>query len=217
MQVFEKLKPYKVVENYKLDYISSLVLNATKLKHGYPSFFKFQKDTYLYTKYNVIDVILVKLIEDKLSLLDVAYSIANVAQVEVNKVFSPVYIAELLICRELLNKNLKMMKLPWGESKDADATYEGAYVKAPVPGHYDYIACYDFSSMYPNIQIQFNISPDTYLGKIGSVKKKGTEIHTKNDTLFSSETDSVARTILTKLYDERIKTQGEIKQLKNSN
>jgi DNA polymerase elongation subunit (family B) len=217
MQVFEKLKPYKVVENYKLDYIASIVLNATKLKHGYPSFFEFQKDTYLYTKYNVIDVILVKLIEDKLSLLEVAYSIANVAQVEVNKVFSPVYIAEILICRELLNKNLKMMKLPWGESKDTDATYEGAYVKKPVPGHYDYIACYDFSSMYPNIQIQFNISPDTYLGKIGSVKKKGTEIHTKNNTLFSSETDSVARTILTKLYDERIRTQGEIKQLKNSN
>jgi len=216
MQVFEKLKPYKVVENYKLDYIAGLVLNATKLKHGYPTFYEFQKDTYLYTKYNVIDVILVKLIEDKLSLLDVAYSIANVAQVEINKVFSPVYIAEVLMCREFLNKNLKMMKLPWGESSDTDATYEGAYVKSPVPGHYDYIACYDFSSMYPNIQIQFNISPDTYLGKIGKVKTSGNEIHTKNNTLFSNGSDSVARTILTRLYDERIKTQGEIKNLKNS-
>jgi DNA polymerase elongation subunit (family B) len=139
-----------------------------------------------------------------------------VAQVDVNKVFSPVYIAEILMCREFLNKNLKMMKLPWGESKDNDGTYEGAYVKKPNPGHYNYIACYDFSSMYPNIQIQFNISPDTYLGKKGSVKTRGTEIHTKHDTLFSSENDSVARTILTRLYDERIKTQGEIKQLKNS-
>jgi DNA polymerase elongation subunit (family B) len=70
--------------------------------------------------------------------------------------------------------------------------------------------------MYPNIQIQFNISPDTYLGKKGKTKLKGGEIHTKNDTFFSSHTDSVARTILTRLYDERIKTQGEIKGLKNS-
>lgn len=216
MQVFEKLKPYKVVENYKLDYISNLVLGATKLKHNYSTFFEFQKDTYLFTLYNVIDVILVKLIEDKLSLLDVAYSIANVAQVEANKVFSPVYIAEILMCREFLNKNLKMMKLPWGEKTDDNATYEGAYVKKPNPGHYNYVACYDFSSMYPNIQIQFNISPDTYLGKRGKVKLKGGEIHTKNDTFFSSHTDSVARTILTRLYDERIKTQGEIKGLKNS-
>jgi DNA polymerase elongation subunit (family B) len=216
MQVFEKLKPYKVVENYKLDYIANLVLGVAKLKHKYSTFLEFQKDTYLFTLYNVIDVVLVKLIEDKLSLLDVAYSIANVAQVEVNKVFSPVYIAEILMCREFLNKNLKMMKLPWGESKETDGTYEGAYVKKPVPGYYNYVSCYDFSSMYPNIQIQFNISPDTYLGKKDKVKLKGTEIHTKNDTLFSSDSDSVARIILTRLYDERISTQGKIKALKNS-
>lgn len=214
MQVFEKLKPYKVVENYKLDYIANLVLGATKLKHKYSTFFDFQRDTYLFTLYNVIDVALVKLIEDKLSLLDVAYSIANVAQVEVNKVFSPVYIAEVLMCREFLNKNLKMMKLPWGESSTEDATYEGAYVKKPTPDYYNYVSCYDFSSMYPNIQIQFNISPDTYLGKKDKVKIKGSEIFTRNDTVFSNENDSVARTILTRLYDERIKTQGEIKSLK---
>ena len=216
MQVFEKLKPYKVVENYKLDHIAGLVLGANKLKHKYSTFFDFQKDTYLFTLYNVIDVVLVKLIEDKLSLLDVAYSIANVAQVEVNKVFSPVYIAEILMCREFLNKNLKMMKLPWGEGTPEDATYEGAYVMKPNPDYYNYVSCYDFSSMYPNIQIQFNISPDTYLGKKDRVKIKGGEIFTKNDTVFSSANDSVARTILTRLYDERIKTQGEIKSLKNA-
>lgn len=215
MQVFEKLKPYKVVENYKLDYIASIVLNATKLKHDYATMFEFQKDLYLFTMYNVIDVILVKLIEEKLSILDVAFSIANVAQVEVNKVFSPVYIAELLMCREFLNKNLRMPKPEWGQSNDVDATYEGAYVKKPNPGHYSYVACYDFSSMYPNIQIQFNISPDTYLGKADEVKRKGGEITTRNNTLFRSDTDSAARTILTKLYNERISTQGEIKKLKN--
>jgi DNA polymerase elongation subunit (family B) len=215
MQVFEKMKPYKVVENYKLDYIADLVLGTAKLHHDYSSFMEFQKDVYLFTMYNVIDVILVKLIEDKLALMDVAFAMANVAQVEVNKVFSPVYIAEILICREFLNKNMKMMKLPWGEEV-IDGTYAGAYVKDPIPGYYGAVACYDFSSMYPNIQIQFNISPDTYLGKIDKVKRDGTEIHTKNDTVFSSKTDSVARTILTRLYDERIKTQGEIKQLKNS-
>jgi DNA polymerase elongation subunit (family B) len=215
MQVFEKLKPYKVIENYKLDYIAELVLGAKKLKHSYSSFLEFQQDTYLFTLYNVIDVILVKLIEDKLSLLDVAYSIANVAQVEVNKVFSPVYVAEILMCREFLNKNLRMMKLPFADMSSQEATYAGAYVKKPIPGHYNYVSCYDFSSMYPNIQIQFNISPDTFLGKRDNVKLKGREIHTKNDTFFDSTKDSVSRTILTRLYDERIKTQSEIKKLKN--
>ena len=108
-----------------------------------------------------------------------------------------------------------MMKLPWGE-EIADATYAGAYVKDPIPGYYGAVACYDFSSMYPNIQIQFNISPDTYLGKFDQVRRTGTEIYTKNKTVFSNKTDSVARTILTRLYDERIKTKGEIKTQKNS-
>jgi DNA polymerase elongation subunit (family B) len=214
MQVFEKLKPYKVVENYKLDYVAELVLGVNKLKHDYPTMREFQKDTFLFTLYNVIDVVLVKLMEDKMSLLDVAYSIANVAQVEVNKVFSPVYVAEILMCREFLNQGKRMMKLPWGEEIE-DGTYAGAYVKDPIPGYYNSIACYDFSSMYPNIQIQFNISPDSYLGKTDEVRRNGTEISTKNNTLFSSQNDSAARTILTRLYDGRIETQTEIKQLKS--
>ena len=69
--------------------------------------------------------------------------------------------------------------------------------------------------MYPNIQIQFNISPDTYIGKLDEIKLDEKDIHTKNNTAFSGKTDSVARSILTKLYNERIKTQGEIKNIKN--
>lgn len=215
MEIFEQLKPYKVIENYKLDYIAGLVLGANKLKHDYSSFFEFQKDVYLFTKYNVIDVLLVKLIEDKLSLFDVAYSMADVAQVELNRVFSPVYVSEILICREFLKNGLRMMKLPWEENSKDSEKYTGAYVKKPKPDYYKYVSCYDFSSMYPNIQIQFNISPDTYLGKKETAKVQGKVIHTKNETLFSCENDSVTRKILTRLYDERIKTQGEIKQLEN--
>ena len=216
MEVFEKTRPYKVVENLKLDYISKLVLNTQKLKHGYPSFFEFQKDTYLYTKYNVIDTLLVKLIEQKLSILDVAFSMSWVARIDINKVYSPVYITEILMCREFLDQGLRMMKLPWdSKSEDPDATYTGAFVKEPIPGYYRYVTCYDFKSMYPNVQIQFNISPDSYLGKIDEVKRTGNEIWTKNNTLFDSKKDSVAKKIQSRLYDERINTQNEIKILKS--
>ena len=46
------------------------------------------------------------------------------------------------------------------------------------------------------------------------VKENGTEIKTKNDTLFDSQKDSVARVILEGLYNARIETQEEIKDLK---
>ena len=218
METVMQLKPFKVVENYQLETIAKVALGVTKLDHGYDSFLEFQKDIYLYTKYNIIDCILVKLIEDKYALLEVAFSMANIANIEISRVFAPVHITQILMCREFLNKNLKMMKLPWKEQKEEDtSTYVGAYVKDPKPNHYRYISCYDVKSMYPNIQMQFNISPDSYLGKQDEIKTDGTEISTKNNTIFSSKSDSVAKTILSRLYNERIKTQSIVSKMKEEN
>ena len=210
-------KPYKVVENFTLDYIANKALNVTKLKHPYANMREFQKDVYMFTKYNIIDNILVKLLEDKFGLLEVAFSLANIAQVEVNKIHSPVHVTEVLMCREFLKMDRKMLKKPWDSGNGGeDQKYEGAYVMPPVPGYYKYVSCYDFKSMYPNIQMQFNISPDSYLGKKGMIRTNGTEISTKNDTYFDGSKDSVARTILDRLYNSRVDTQEEIKKLKFS-
>ena len=210
-------KPYKVVENYTLDYIANRALNVNKLKHPYKNMKEFQTDVYMFTKYNVIDNLLVKLIEDKFGLLNVAFSLANTAQIEVNKIHSPVHVTEVLMCREFLNTNLRMAKKPREDDEDKeDAKYEGAYVMPPIPGYYENIGCYDFKSMYPNLQMQFNISPDSYLGKKGMIRTTGKEISTRNSTFFSGEKDSVARTILNKLYNARIDAQDEIKKLKYS-
>jgi DNA polymerase elongation subunit (family B) len=209
-------KPYKVVENFTLDYIANRALNVTKLKHPYRNMREFQQDVYMFTKYNVIDNILVKLLEDKFGLLEVAFSLANTAQVEVNKIHSPVHVTEVLMCREFLNMDRRMLKKPWSDDETEDVKYEGAYVMPPVPGYYEYISCYDFKSMYPNLQMQFNISPDSYLGRKGMIRTNGTEISTKNDTFFDGKKDSVARTILDRLYNARIQAQDEIKKLKFS-
>lgn len=209
MEVFQNIKPFKVVENYKLDYIANLVLGVSKLKSPYNSMREAQKDTYNFLLYNIIDTVLVKLIEDKLDLLSVVFSISTVAGISVSRVFSNVFLTETLMCREFLknNKRLANDKQP----PLPEAEFAGAYVMPPKPGHYQYVACYDFASMYPNIQIQFNISPDSYLGK--GAPNPG-EIHTKNNTRFTSQFDSVARKILLNLYNERVATKGIVKKLK---
>lgn len=209
MEVFQHIKPFKVVENYKLDYIANLVLGVSKLKTNYSSMIEAQKDTYNFILYNIIDTVLVKLMEDKLDLLSVVFSISTVAGIEVSKVFSNVFLTETLMCREFLTRG-KMMA---NEKKAPleDMSYAGAFVMPPIPGYYEYVACYDFASMYPNIQIQFNISPDAYLGK--GAPKEG-EIFTKNNTRFTKKFDSAARKILSSLYNERLTTKKLIKQLK---
>ena len=214
MEVFMNTKPYKVVENYKLDYIANLVLGTTKLHSEYATMMEAQQDVENFIKYNIIDTVLIKLIEDKLGLLDVAFAISKFAKVDVSKVFSAVYITETLMCREFLERGLFMAN----DRRDLaeDATYDGAYVAKPEPGYYKYVSCFDFASMYPNIQIQFNISPDAYQGKIQHGQAPTVDqILTKNDTLFTKKMDSAARTILTRLYNCRVDTKNEMKKLED--
>ena len=173
-----------------------------------------QQDVENFIKYNIIDTVLIKLIEDKLGLLDVAFAISKFAKVDVSKVFSAVYITETLMCREFLERGLFMAN----DRRDLaeDATYDGAYVAKPEPGYYKYVSCFDFASMYPNIQIQFNISPDAYQGKIQHGQAPTVDqILTKNDTLFTKKMDSAARTILTRLYNGRVDTKNEMKKLED--
>lgn len=212
MEVFMNTKPYKVVENYKLDYIANLVLGTTKLHSEYATMMEAQQDIENFVKYNVIDTILVKLLEDKLGLLDVAFEISKFARVDVSKVFSAVFITEALMCREFLERGRYMAN----DKRDieSEATYAGAFVAKPDPGYYKYVSCFDFASMYPNIQIQFNISPDSYMGKKKSDSQLTPEtILTKNDTIFTKKFDSAARTILTRLYNGRVDTKNEMKKL----
>ena len=72
--------------------------------------------------------------------------------------------------------------------------------------------------MYPNIQMQFNISPDSFLGKLKQVNlsllEAGSYIITKNDTVFTKKFDSVARVILGGLYNKRAEARTEIKRLR---
>ncbi|UNQ74341.1 DNA-directed DNA polymerase [Infirmifilum sp. NZ] len=44
-----------------------------------------------------------------------------------------------------------------------EETYRGAIVLKPKPGVHENIAVLDFSSMYPNIMIKYNVSPDTFV------------------------------------------------------
>ena len=49
------------------------------------------------------------------------------------------------------------------ESSNPTLPYAGGLVLSPKPGLHENIAVLDFKSMYPNIMITYNLSPDTYI------------------------------------------------------
>ncbi len=67
-------------------------------------------------------------------------------------------------------------KRPLGQEigeRRAKGKYEGAFVFEPVPGLYDDLAMFDFTSMYASVIVTYNLSKSTYLRKDRFSKKAG--------------------------------------------
>lgn len=213
-----KFRPIKAPENHQLDYIAKRSVGIGKLPNPYSTFHEFQQDTYMFIKYNIIDSILVRLVDKRHHLLAASYEIATIAGIELNRIFGPVFMTEMFMCRLFLLEGKHMWIKKKASADMKQEKYIGAYVKEPIPGYYEYISCFDFASMYPNIQMQFNISPDSFLGKLKEVNlallEPGSYVVTKNNTVFTKKFDSVARRVLDGLYKKRGAARDEMKRLR---
>ena len=97
-----KFRPIKAPENHQLDYIARRSVGIGKLPNPYSTFYEFQKDHYTFIKYNIIDSILVRLVDKRHHLLAASYEIATIAKVELNRIFGPVFMTEMFMCRLFL-------------------------------------------------------------------------------------------------------------------
>lgn len=151
---------YKAQESYRLDYIAEVELKQKKLDHSEFDTFKdfYTKGWDKFVKYNIIDVELVDRLEDKMKLIELALTMAYDAKVNYNDVFSQVVMWDTIIYNYLKKKNIVIPPKVKSEKSDK---YEGAYVKEPVPGIYDYVVSFDLNSLYPHLIMQYAISPET--------------------------------------------------------
>lgn len=78
-------------QSFKLDYIAKLELGIGKLDYyelGYESMQDFmQKDFSTFVKYNIIDTILIKLLDDKLNFITLMRNVCNIGLVEYESIF----------------------------------------------------------------------------------------------------------------------------------
>lgn len=206
--------PIKDLENHKLDTVAYRTLGVTKFENPYNSFYEFIQDTYKFTLYNIIDTVLIKLIDANLNMMGSSFAICNISELEVSKIFSSVYMTEIFLCREFYKKGIFLPNKKISGMKDFK--YTGAYVKEPIPGFYELISCFDFNSMYPNIAVQFNISPETYLGffdKINPANLPEKWTKTIKGTVFDTTYDSTTRILLTEKYNQRKVIQKQMEEL----
>ena len=214
---------YTNQESYRLDHIAFVELGERKLDYGQYETIRdfYRNDFQKFMEYNVRDVELIEMLEDKMKLLELALALAYSAKVNYEDVFSQVRTWDQIIYHHLRKDNIVIPPKKGGKK---DEQYVGAYVKDPITGMHDWIVSFDLNSLYPHLIMQYNISPETMihqmqdhiitpnaiLGEQSSHLKKALKKHTDknysvaaNGTCYSRDTRGFLPNLMSKMYDER--------------
>ena len=158
---------YTQQSSYRLDHIGTIEVGWGKVEYEGTLDDLYKNDIDKFIEYNLNDVEIVKALDQKFKLLDLARAVSHLGRIPYEEVyFSSRYIEGAML---VYLRSLSLV----APSKGADVTYDGsegrfagAYVKAPIPGRYDWVFDLDLTSMYPSIIMSLNMSPETKIGKI---------------------------------------------------
>ena len=213
LELYKKFT-YTNQESYRLDHICSVELDAKKLDHSEFDTFKefYTKDWNKFVLYNIHDVRLVDQLEDKMKLLELAFTMAYDAKVNYEDVYSQVRMWDNIIFIYLAQMGIV---IPPKKDSVKDAKYAGAYVKEPIPGMYDWVVSFDLNSLYPHLIMQYNLSPETLLPRRSSVNvdmllEKGFdtsdlvgETLCANGTHYTTKQQGFLPKLMEKIYEDR--------------
>ena len=150
-------------ENYKLGTISQYELGITKLdtEDGMDKIFREEPERFI--AYNINDVHLVRKLDEKLKYIDLCFNIIKMSNISWDSVYTTLNIVDGILYEHLI-KQSKVMKIV---NRDVEKQpFMGAYVRKPISGIHDWLGDLDLTSLYPYIMARYNISADTYVGKI---------------------------------------------------
>mgnify|MGYP000297081569 FL=1 len=215
MDLFQKFGySFGPQENYRLDTIAEVVLGERKLSYDeYSNLANLYKENHQrFIDYNIRDVWLVDRMEDKIAMITLCMTMAYKAGVNYNDTFGTTAIWDQLIHRTLMNDNIIV---PPNKNK-FKGDYDGGYVKDPQCGVHDWVCSFDVNSLYPNIIVQWNMSPETVMkGCVepditvdkmlnGYVNTRDGASMAATGQYFSNEKQGFMPKIIEQMYDERV-------------
>jgi len=190
----------KSLPNFRLDTVGREELNVGKVDYEGSLDDLKKTDINKFIEYNLHDVVLIKQMDDKLQFIALAMSICHVCHVgyeefHVSSKFLEGAMLTYLRRKKLVAPNKNLNRDDEGAAagdvdEDSDVGFEGAYVKDPIPGRYDWVCSADINSLYPSVIMSLNISPET---KIGVIQKWDVEKFVKKSdemVIFQDEEHS---------------------------
>jgi DNA polymerase I len=89
-------------------------------------------------------------------------------------------------------------------------TYRGATVLEPETGLHENVVVLDFASMYPNLMMKYNLSPDTLVKPEETVSEDSCHVIPEVGHRFRKEPDGLFRIVLSSLIQQRQAIRKEI-------
>jgi len=90
-------------------------------------------------------------------------------------------------------------------ARRAEEKYEGAFVFTPIPGLYEDIVFFDFTSMYGSVIVSFNLSRESYLNK----KEKGATVVDIGEKVYFAKDRGFFSKMLANIIETRKKYKKE--------
>ena len=203
-----------------LDNIASIELGEKKLDYSEQDslYDLYKNDWEKFIDYNIKDVELITKLDDKMGLIEQVFAIAYDAKVNYQDCFTSLRMWDLIIHNHLADKGIVVPQLKVGHK---DNKIEGAYVKEPEKGMHDWVVSFDLNSLYPHLIQQYNISPETWVGKIGEAPsiediiggafdKHKKQLEEENQVLapsgdvYTKDFQGFLPYLMSKMYDDRV-------------
>ena len=157
----------KLRESYKLDAIGEVELGEKKVDYGTMSLAELsERDWNTFVDYNIQDVNLLVRLEEKLQYLSLLRMLSYVGLTTLESAMGTIQVINGALCIRARERGEVLSTFVRAA---ADGKNPGAYVAEPKRGFKNNIVSFDANSLYPNVMISLNTSPETKVGKINVV------------------------------------------------
>jgi len=209
---------YSNQESYRLDHIASVELGQNKIDYrdeGYAGLNDlYERNFQRFIEYNIHDVTLVDMLEDKMKLIELVFTIAYLAKVNYTDTLASVKIWEVIIHNYLMEQNTVVNS---NKKSNTMLDFAGGYVKDVQPGMHKWVMSLDLDSLYPHLIMQYNISPDTFVKRVSSFysiedlldktklldKLEPEYSHTANGCLYRKDKKGFLPALMESMYADR--------------
>lgn len=187
------------MEFYTLDHISEKELNSRKIEMKYTWGKMWREEFDEFIRYNVKDAYLVYEIDRKKKAIDYFDEVRRMAHCHFNDVTMSMKTSDSFILTYCKDKYALPTKIHGNKRK----RLKGAMVFDPVRGLHENVIVVDLKSLYPNIIISCNISPETLL------TRQEEECVTINNTHYTKKRTGIFPEILQWIFNKRLEMQKE--------